>query len=147
MRVGTWSGTSAGVGGRETCQATRGTGGGAWRPRNGDACAKTQRAYEADPRPCRDQRYVAAAVQEWGTGRALPQDAGVAAIGAAAEAVLRAPSFTASEREAIFVGIDGATNAGDEVEAVLALKQSRLPPHIGVSGQREKRATSSTWRV
>jgi len=64
-------------------------------------------------------------------------------------AVLRATSFTAKarEQEAIFVGIDGATNAGDDVEAVLASKQSRLPPHVGVSGQREKRATSSTWRV
>ena len=47
----------------------------------------------------------------------------------------------------MFVGIDGAANAADEIEAVLALKQSRLPPHTGVLGQRANRATSSTCRV
>ena len=95
-----------------------------------------------------DQPYVAAAVQEWGAGRALPGDAGVEAIRAAAEEVLRATSFAskARERAAMFVGIDGAANAAEEIEAVLALKQSRLR-HPGVLGQRENRATSSTCRV
>jgi UDP:flavonoid glycosyltransferase YjiC (YdhE family) len=96
-----------------------------------------------------DQPYVAAAVQEWGAGRALPQDAGVETIRTAAEEVLGATSFAAKAREraTMFVGIDGAANAADEIEAVLALKQSRLPPHTGVLGQRANRATSSTCRV
>jgi hypothetical protein len=129
--------------------ARRGTGGDAWQPRNGDACAEAQRAHGADLRPCRDQRYVAAAVQEWGAGRALPQDAGVAAISAVAGRCCARPHSPPRQesRRRYLWAFDGATNAGDDVEAVLASKQSRLPPHVGVSGQREKRATSSTWRV
>ena len=94
-----------------------------------------------------DQPYVAAAVQEFGAGRALPQDAGVEAIRTAAEEVLRTPSFTANAREraVMLAGVDGAANAADEVEALLAAKPPRA--HIGVPVQRENRATSSTCGV
>ena len=40
-----------------------------------------------------DQPFVAAAVQEWGVGRALPGDADAAAMRAAAQEVLATPSF------------------------------------------------------
>jgi len=68
-----------------------------------------------------DQPYVAAAVQEWGAGRALPGDAGAGAIAAVAREVLSTPSFrdNARQRAAALAGIDGAVNAADEVEALL----------------------------
>ncbi len=73
-----------------------------------------------------DQPFVAAAVQEWGAGRALPGDAGIAAIRAAAQEVLTTPSFRqhAQERAKALAGVDGAANAADEVEALL-LKRLR----------------------
>jgi UDP:flavonoid glycosyltransferase YjiC (YdhE family) len=69
-----------------------------------------------------DQPFVAAAVQEWGAGRALPGDAGMDAMRAAAQEVLSTPSFrrTATEKSALLAGIDGAANAANEVEALLA---------------------------
>jgi MGT family glycosyltransferase len=68
-----------------------------------------------------DQPFVAAAVQEWGAGRALPSDASADAMRAAAQEVLSAPAFrnTAREKSALLAGIDGAANAGNEVEALL----------------------------
>ena len=74
-----------------------------------------------------DQPYVAAAVQEWGAGRALPGDAGIEAIRAAAQDVLTTPSFRqhAKERAAALAGVDGAANAADEVEALLAARDTR----------------------
>jgi UDP:flavonoid glycosyltransferase YjiC (YdhE family) len=74
-----------------------------------------------------DQPYVAAAVQEWGAGRALPGDAGIEAIRAAAQDVLTTPSFRrhAQERAAALAGVDGAANAADEVEAMLAARDTR----------------------
>ena len=68
-----------------------------------------------------DQPYVAAAVQEWGAGRALPGDAGVDAIRSAAQEVLSTPSFrdNARQRAAALAGVDGAINAADEVEALI----------------------------
>ncbi|HTV26519.1 MAG TPA: nucleotide disphospho-sugar-binding domain-containing protein, partial [Xanthobacteraceae bacterium] len=68
-----------------------------------------------------DQPFVAAAVQEWGAGRALPGDAGTDAMRAAAQEVLSTPSFSskAKEKSAMLAGIDGAANAANEVEALL----------------------------
>jgi UDP:flavonoid glycosyltransferase YjiC (YdhE family) len=72
-----------------------------------------------------DQPYVAAAVQEWGAGRALPGDAGSEAIRAAAKEVLSTPSFRdgARRRAGALNGIDGAANAVDEVEALVGVKR------------------------
>ncbi|MGA8612176.1 MAG: nucleotide disphospho-sugar-binding domain-containing protein [Xanthobacteraceae bacterium] len=71
-----------------------------------------------------DQPFVAAAVQEWGAGRALPSDAGTDAMRAAVQEVLSTPSFrrTAREKSALLAGIDGAANAANEVEALLGSK-------------------------
>jgi UDP:flavonoid glycosyltransferase YjiC (YdhE family) len=69
-----------------------------------------------------DQPFVAAAVQEWGAGRALPGDAGTDAMRAAAQEVLSTPSFhaIAKQKSALLAGVDGAVNAADEVETLLA---------------------------
>ena len=76
-----------------------------------------------------DQPFVAAAVQEWGAGRALPGDAGIEAMREAAQDVLSTPSFreNARQRSAALAGIDGAANAADEVEALLTLKAAAAP--------------------
>jgi UDP:flavonoid glycosyltransferase YjiC (YdhE family) len=68
-----------------------------------------------------DQPFVAAAVAEWGCGRALPGDASADAIRAAAHDVLSTPSFkeNAKQRSTALAGVDGAANAADEVEALL----------------------------
>ncbi|HTV37174.1 MAG TPA: nucleotide disphospho-sugar-binding domain-containing protein [Xanthobacteraceae bacterium] len=73
------------------------------------------------PGPAGDQPYVAAAVAEWGAGLALPGDAGVEAIRAAAQDVLSTPGFrdNARKRAAALAGVNGAANAADEVEALL----------------------------
>jgi hypothetical protein len=73
-----------------------------------------------------DQPYVAAAIQEFGAGLALPGDAGVEAIRAAAQEIFGTPSFkrNARERSAALAGVDGATNAADEVEALLGAEQA-----------------------
>lgn len=69
-----------------------------------------------------DQPYVAAAVQEWGAGLALPSDADAAAIRRAARRILDDPSFAAraQERAAMLAGIDGAAKAADEAEKLIA---------------------------
>ena len=74
------------------------------------------------PGPAGDQPYVAAAVQEWEAGVALPGDATVEAIRAAAQDVLSTPSYRekAMQRSACLAGIDGAANAANEVESLLA---------------------------
>jgi UDP:flavonoid glycosyltransferase YjiC (YdhE family) len=68
-----------------------------------------------------DQPFVAAAVAEWGCGRALPGDASVDAIRAAAHDVLSTPSFkeSAKQRSAALAGVDGGAIAANEVEALL----------------------------
>jgi UDP:flavonoid glycosyltransferase YjiC (YdhE family) len=68
-----------------------------------------------------DQPFVAAAVAEWGCGRALPGDASVDAIRAAAHDVLSTPSFkeNAKQRSTALAGVDGGANAANEVEALL----------------------------
>jgi MGT family glycosyltransferase len=69
-----------------------------------------------------DQPFVAAAVQEWGAGRALPGDASADTMRVAAQEVLSTPSYgaKAKEKSALLAGVDGAVNAADEVEALLA---------------------------
>jgi UDP:flavonoid glycosyltransferase YjiC (YdhE family) len=83
-----------------------------------------------------DQPFVAAAVQEWGAGRALPGDAGADAMHAAAQEVLSTPSFGAKAREksALLAGVDGATNAANEVEALLT-SQTQKANFAGAGSQ------------
>jgi UDP:flavonoid glycosyltransferase YjiC (YdhE family) len=68
-----------------------------------------------------DQPYVAAAVEEWGAGRALAGDAAAGTIRAAAQEVLAAPSFQTNARRLSrsLAGVEGATNAADEIESLL----------------------------
>ncbi len=68
-----------------------------------------------------DQPFVAAAVDEWGAGRALPGDAGVEAIRAAARRCSAMPSFrrNAEARQRALAGVDGAADAAAEIEALL----------------------------
>ena len=76
-----------------------------------------------------DQPFVAAAVQEWGTGRALPGDADAAAMRAAAQEVLAMPSFrrNAEARQRALAGVDGAVNAAAEIDALLIPAPARRP--------------------
>jgi len=74
------------------------------------------------PGPAGDQPYVAAAVQEFGAGLALPADASSEAMRAAAQEVLAKQSYrdNAKQRSAMLAGVSGAANAADEVENLLA---------------------------
>jgi UDP:flavonoid glycosyltransferase YjiC (YdhE family) len=74
-----------------------------------------------------DQPYVAAALQEFGAGLALPGDASSEAMRTAVREVLSQPSFreAAKQRATMLAGVDGAANAADEVEALLSVKPSR----------------------
>jgi len=67
-----------------------------------------------------DQPFVAAAVQEWGAGRALAGDADVAAMREAAQDVLANPAHrrAAQGRSMSLRHVDGAANAALEVEAL-----------------------------
>lgn len=69
-----------------------------------------------------DQAPIAATMQEWGAGRALPGDAGVGAIRAAAQEMLSTPSYrlNARQRAAVLADVDGASNAAKELEALVA---------------------------
>jgi len=87
-----------------------------------------------------DQPYVAAAVEEWGAGRALAGDAAAGTIRAAAQEVLATPSFQTNARRLSrpLAGIDGATNAADEIESLLPSQNAtgamrRRPGSIGSS--------------
>lgn len=68
-----------------------------------------------------DQPFVAAAVQEWGVGRALPGAADAAAIRDAARDVLGTAFYrlNARLRSRAFAGHDGAAGAAGEVEALV----------------------------
>jgi UDP:flavonoid glycosyltransferase YjiC (YdhE family) len=68
-----------------------------------------------------DQPFVAAAIQEWEVGRALPGDADAAAMRSAAQEVLSKPLYrlNAATRAKALAGIDGASNAASAVEALL----------------------------
>jgi UDP:flavonoid glycosyltransferase YjiC (YdhE family) len=67
-------------------------------------------------------------MEQWGTGVALPGDATADAIRTAARKVLSTPSYleNARQRAAALTGVDGAANAADEVEALLAEKTAVL---------------------
>ena len=69
-----------------------------------------------------DQPVNAAAAQDWGVGRALPSDAGAQAMRAAIAEVLAAPGHREAARAISrdLAGLDGAANAADEVESLLA---------------------------
>jgi MGT family glycosyltransferase len=83
-----------------------------------------------------DQPYVAAAVREWEAGVALPGDATVETIRAAAQDVLSTPSYRdkARQRATRLAGSDGAANAANEVEALIP----RTAAMRGGSVQRRK---------
>jgi UDP:flavonoid glycosyltransferase YjiC (YdhE family) len=68
-----------------------------------------------------DQSLIAGTVQEWGASIGLPEDADAATIRAAAQKILSGPSYrrTAKRMSTALVGVDGAANAADEVEALL----------------------------
>jgi MGT family glycosyltransferase len=68
-----------------------------------------------------DQPCIAAAVQEWGVGRALPGDAAVEAIRSAAQEVLSVPSYRtrARARAAALANVDGASTAAEEIEGLI----------------------------
>jgi MGT family glycosyltransferase len=68
-----------------------------------------------------DQPFVAAAIQEWKVGLALPGDADAAAMRSAAQEVLSGPSYrlNALTRAKALEGIDGASNAASEIETLL----------------------------
>ena len=70
-----------------------------------------------------DQPFVAATIQEWVAGRALPGDAGAGAMADAAREVLSTPSYrnNARARAERLADVDGAANAADEVESLLAV--------------------------
>lgn len=69
-----------------------------------------------------DQAPNAAIMEQWGTGVALAGDAGSAAIREAAQHILSTPSYrqNAQLRSSSLQGVDGAANAADEIEALLA---------------------------
>ncbi|MGH6717019.1 MAG: glycosyltransferase, partial [Bradyrhizobium sp.] len=84
-----------------------------------------------------DQAGIAALMQEWGVGIAMPGDAAfgaagnaaavsredvVAALRAAAEKILATQSYrrNAQARAAMLAGVDGAANAVTEIEALLS---------------------------
>jgi MGT family glycosyltransferase len=68
-----------------------------------------------------DQPFVAAAVAEWGAGRALAGDAEMPSIRSAAQDVLADAAYRANarQRSAMLANVDGAANAAREVEAML----------------------------
>jgi UDP:flavonoid glycosyltransferase YjiC (YdhE family) len=69
-----------------------------------------------------DQPYIAATVQDWKVGRALPGDADAAAIRDAAQDILSTPSYriNAQRMSAALAGVDGGSNAANEIEALIA---------------------------
>jgi MGT family glycosyltransferase len=75
-----------------------------------------------------DQPFVAAAVEEFGAGLALPGDADAAAMREAAREVLANPAYRAEARrrsEAVAAG-DGAASAARAVETLLGETDARL---------------------
>lgn len=80
-----------------------------------------------------DQPCIAAAVQEWGVGRALPGDAAVEAIRSAAQDVLSVPSYRtrARARATALANVDGASTAAEEIEGLIA------PAHAPAYGSAE----------
>jgi MGT family glycosyltransferase len=73
-----------------------------------------------------DQPVNAASIEAWGAGRALPGDASADTIRAAVQDVLDTASYGATARALAqkLKGVDGATNAAIEIEALLAASVS-----------------------
>jgi len=79
------------------------------------------------PGMAHDQAPNAAAAEAWGVGRALPGDADAEAMRAAMQEVLGSPGYR-EKAEAIsrqLVGVDGASNAAVEIEALLSERLRR----------------------
>jgi len=74
------------------------------------------------PGMAHDQPINAAAAQAWGVGRALPGDASAEMMRAAVREVLAAPACRDAARAIArqLAGVDGASNAADEIEQLLA---------------------------
>ena len=70
------------------------------------------------PAKALDQAPIAALVEAWGAGVALPGDADARLIGSAVDRVLADPSFASAARElsGLFVGPDGAVPGADALE-------------------------------
>jgi UDP:flavonoid glycosyltransferase YjiC (YdhE family) len=75
-----------------------------------------------------DQPVNAAAAQAWGVGRALPADATADMMRAAVADVLATPSCRDAARAISrqLIGVDGASNAADEIEQLLVPTSSRV---------------------
>jgi MGT family glycosyltransferase len=69
-----------------------------------------------------DQPINAASAQAWGVGRALPSDASAEMMRAAVREILAAPACRDAARAIAqrLTGVDGASNAADEIERLLA---------------------------
>jgi UDP:flavonoid glycosyltransferase YjiC (YdhE family) len=74
------------------------------------------------PGMAHDQAPNAAAAEAWGVGRALPVDADAQTMRAAIRDVLADPAYVGNARAiaAQLAGVDGASNAADEIEHLLA---------------------------
>ena len=107
--------------GARSDHAARRSGGDPWRPRHRDAHAAAWRAHGRHSRARGRSTVRRRGRAEWGCGRALPGDASMDAIRAAAHDVLSTPSFkeNAKRRSTALAGVDGAANAADEVETLL----------------------------
>ena len=98
-----------------------------------------------------DQPFVAAAVAEWGAGRALPGDATIEDMRAAAQNVLGSPRYgdAARDRAKALAGLDGASNAADEVEALFNVISADKRPAADLQRQspiRSERVARSAFR-
>ncbi len=84
-------------------------------------CLREGRPMVCVPAGAQDQPFVGTVVGEFGAGRALPGDASVADIRAAAEGVLADPSYAeaAARLAGKLAGHDGARAAAAEVESLL----------------------------
>lgn len=74
-----------------------------------------------------DQAPITQLLEEWGVGRALPGDADVDGIRAAAETVLSDPDYRerARHRAAAIAGHDGASLAADSIERLVATRAAQ----------------------
>jgi len=72
----------------------------------------------AIPAKALDQAPIAALLEEWGVGIALPGDADVDQIRCAVERILDEPGYASTARElaGLFAGPDGAVPAADALE-------------------------------
>ena len=79
-----------------------------------------------------DQAINGAMVEKLGAGRVLTQDASSEAINALARELLTTAQFRAKAKEVakLFSGIDGAVNAADEVDALLARGGTAIAPKL-----------------